>query len=68
MCSRNTRDLFELLIEHGPSLPHSRALGDGLFGLRSRGHFGIGRAFYYFAIGRRVVGLHALVKKDAANP
>lgn len=57
--------LAELLIEYGPSLrlPHSRALGDGLFELRPRGRSGIGRAFYCFVIGRRVVVLHAFVKK-----
>jgi phage-related protein len=57
--------LVELLIEYGPSLrlPHSRALGDGLFELRPRGRSGIGRAFYCFVIGRRVVVLHAFVKK-----
>jgi phage-related protein len=34
--------------EHGPDLrmPHSRAMGDGLFELRPRGAEGIGRVFY----------------------
>ena len=62
--------LVELLIEHGPSLrpPHSRALGEGLFELRPRGRSGIGRAFYCFVIGRRVVVLHAFVKKTQQTP
>lgn len=62
--------LAELLIEYGPSLrlPHSRALGDGLFELRPRGRSGIGRAFYCFVIGRRVVVLHAFVKKTQQTP
>ena len=62
--------LVELLSEHGPSLrlPHSRALGDGLFELRPRGRSGIGRAFYCFAIGRRIVVLHAFVKKTQQTP
>ena len=62
--------LVELLIEYGPSLrlPHSRALGDGLFELRPRGRSGIGRAFYCFVIGRRVVVLHAFVKKTQQTP
>lgn len=57
--------LVELLMEHGPSLrlPHSRAFGDGLFELRPRGREGIGRAFYCFLVGRRVVVLHAFIKK-----
>lgn len=47
--------LVELLINHGFSLrlPHSRALGNGLFELRPRGQSGIGRAFYCFLVGKR---------------
>ena len=62
--------LLELLAEHGPSLrlPHSRALGDGLFELRPRGRSGIGRAFYCFMFGRRVVVLHAFIKKSQETP
>jgi len=57
--------LVELLTEHGPNLrlPHSRALGEGLFELRPRGQSGIGRAFYCFLVGKRVVVVHAFVKK-----
>ena len=57
--------LTELLLEVGPDLrlPHSRALGDGLFELRARGREGDGRAFYGFLIGRRVVIEHAAIKK-----
>jgi phage-related protein len=62
--------LAELLIEHGPRLrlPHSRAFGDGLFELRPRGKSGIGRAFYCFLLGRRVVILHAFIKKTQQTP
>lgn len=62
--------LVELLVEHGPSLrlPYSRVFGDGLFELRPRGRAGIGRAFYCFLIGRRVVVLHAFVKKSQQTP
>jgi phage-related protein len=62
--------LVELLTEHGPGLrlPHSRALGDGLFELRPRGRSGIGRAFYCFFVGRRVVVLHAFIKKSQQTP
>ena len=62
--------LLELLTEHGPSLrlPHSRAMGDGLFELRPRGRSGIGRAFYCFLVGRRVVVLHAFIKKTPQTP
>ena len=62
--------IAELLMEHGPNLglPHSRILGDALFELRPRGKTGIGRAFYCFLIGRRVVVLHAFVKKSQQTP
>ena len=62
--------LIELLTEHGPSLrmPHSRAFGDGLFEVRPRGRSGIGRAFYCFLLGKRVVVLHALIKKTQQTP
>lgn len=62
--------LVDLRVEHGPSLrpPHSRAFGDGLFELRPRGRSGIGRAFYCFVVGKRVVVLHAFIKKTQATP
>lgn len=62
--------IVELLIEFGPNLrmPHSRALGGGLFELRPRWRGGIGRAFYCFIIGRRVVILHAFLKKSQDTP
>ena len=62
--------LLELLAEHGPRLrlPHSRAFGEGLFELRPRGRSVIGRAFYCFLIGRRVIVLHAFIKKSQQTP
>jgi phage-related protein len=62
--------LVELLMEHGPNLrlPHSRTLGGGLFELRPKGRSGIGRAFYCFLLNRRVVVLHAFVKKSQQTP
>ena len=62
--------LIELLAAHGPNLrlPHSRAMGEGLFELRPRGRSGIGRAFYCFLVGRRVVVVHAFIKKTQQTP
>jgi phage-related protein len=62
--------IVELLMEFGPGLhmPHSRALGGGLFELRPHGREGIGRVFYCFVIGRRVLILHAFVKKTRTTP
>jgi phage-related protein len=57
--------MVELLMEFGPNLrmPHSRAMGGGLFELRPRGREGIGRVFYCFVLSQRVVILHAFLKK-----
>lgn len=62
--------IVELLMEQGPNLrlPYSRAFGDGLFELRPRGRSGIGRALYCFLVGRRVMVLHAFVKKSQQTP
>jgi phage-related protein len=62
--------LVELIVEYGPDvrMPHSRAMGGGLFELRPRGSGGIGRALYCFVVGQRVVVLHAFMKKSQATP
>jgi len=62
--------LVELLMEYGPRLrlPHSRAMGDGLFELRPRGRSGIGRALYCFMSGNRIVIVHAFIKKTQQTP
>jgi len=62
--------IAELLMEFGPNLrmPHSRAMGGSLFELRPRGREGIGRAFYCFVVGQRVVILHAFIKKKQDTP
>ena len=62
--------LIELLVEFGPDvrMPHSRAMGGGLFELRPRGREGIGRVLYCYASGQRVVVLHAFVKKAKSTP
>jgi phage-related protein len=62
--------MVELLMEFGPDLrmPHSRAMGGGLFELRPRGREGIGRALYCYVMGKRVIVLHAFVKKTRTTP
>jgi len=57
-------------MEFGPHLhmPHSRALGNGLFELRPHGKEGLGRVFYCFVIERRIVILHAFIKKTRETP
>jgi len=62
--------LLSLIEEFGPMLrlPHSRSMGNGIFELRPRGRSGIGRAFYCFLVGRRVIILHAFIKKTQKTP
>ena len=59
-----------LVEEHGADLrlPHSRAMGDGLFELRCKGAEGIGRALYCTVIGREIVILHSFIKKTQETP
>ena len=56
--------LIELLQDHGVDLrmPHSRALGKGLFELRCKGSEGIGRAFYCTLVGKEIVILYSFIK------
>jgi phage-related protein len=62
--------IVELLMEFGPNLhmPHSRAMGDGLFELRPSGSEGIGRALYCFVGSRHILILHAFIKKTQGTP
>ncbi len=55
---------------YGPDLgmPHTRAMGDGLFELRLKAAEGIARVFYCTLVGRRVVMLHQFVKKSEKTP
>ena len=59
-----------ILEKFGPDLrmPHSRAMGGGLFELRPRGREGIGRVFYCTHVGQRIVILHSFVKKTQETP
>ena len=62
--------IVELLMDFGPHvrMPHSRAMGDGLFELRPRSSEGIGRVFYCFVVNKRIVILHAFIKKTQETP
>lgn len=55
---------------YGPDLgmPHTRAMGDGLFELRLKAAEGIARVFYCTVVGRRIVVLHQVVKKTEKTP
>lgn len=54
----------------GPDLgmPHTRAMGDGLFELRLKTAEGIARVFYCTVVVRKIVFLHQFVKKSNKTP
>jgi len=56
-------ELLETFGPQGVGLPHVRPLGEKLWEMRLSGKEGIGRAIYTAAAGRRLVVLHAFVKK-----
>jgi len=56
--------------EYGPNLgmPHTRALGNGLFEIRAKAEEGIGRAFFCIMVGRKLVILPSFIKKTDKTP
>ena len=60
----------ERIEAYGPDLgmPHTRAMGDGLFELRLKAAEGIARVFYCTRVGRRIVVLHHFIKKTEKTP
>ena len=62
--------LTDAMAEHGAYLrmPHSRAMGEGLFELRPKGEEGIGRVFYCTQVGHTIVVLHSFIKKTQETP
>lgn len=55
---------------YGPDLgmPHTRAMGEGLFELRLKAAEGIVRVFYCTVVNRKIVFLHSFVKKTDKTP
>jgi phage-related protein len=55
---------------YGPDLgmPHTRAMGEGLFELRLKAAGGIARVFYCTMIRKRIVVLHQFIKKTDKTP
>lgn len=55
---------------YGPDLgmPHTRAMGGGLFELRIKSAECIARVFYCTVVVRRIVFLHHFVKKTDKTP
>ena len=55
---------------YGPDLgmPHTRAVGEGLFELRLKAADGIARVFYCTTVGKKIVILHQYIKKTDKTP
>lgn len=55
---------------YGPDLgmPHTKAMGGGLFELRIKASEGIARVFYCTVANHRIVMLHQFVKKTDRTP
>jgi phage-related protein len=63
--------IAEMLEEFGPQqvgLPHVRPLEGKLWEMRMQGRDGISRAVYAAMQGRRLVVLHAFIKKTQTTP
>ncbi len=62
--------LTERMVVFGPNLgmPHTRALGKGLFELRMKSKEGIGHVFYGTLPQRQIMMLHAFIKKSTKTP
>jgi phage-related protein len=62
--------LTDMVLGFGPNLgmPHTRAMGDGLFELRVKGKEGIARVFFCTVVGQRVIMLHGFIKKSEKTP
>ncbi len=56
--------------EYGPNvrMPHTKAMGDGLFEMRPKGRDGIGRALYCYLKGKKIIILHTFIKKTQSTP
>ncbi len=62
--------LTRRMVAVGPNLglPHTEAIGDGLFELGLKGQEGIARVFFCALAGRRVIVFHAFIKKSQKTP
>lgn len=62
--------LTEMMEEFGANIgmPHTRAMGQGLFELRLKGKEGIARVFYCTLIRNHIHMLHCFIKKKDKTP
>jgi len=66
----NFLHIAEMIEEFGPSLglPYTKAIGSGLFEIRSKGREGIGRSFFCTVKGKEIIILHSFIKKTRKIP
>jgi phage-related protein len=70
----HTQDKFfykkELLEHFGPNLrhPHTDSIGNGLLELRFKGTEGQLRVLFFFVRGKKIILLHAFLKKKPKTP
>lgn len=69
MLAKAVREI-ELLSVNGPELrePYSKAIGDGIFELRTKVGTDITRVLYFFVVGRRIILTNGFVKKTDRTP
>jgi phage-related protein len=62
--------IMDKMLEYGPDLglPHTRAMGGGLFEIRAKGQEGIARGLYCTISKKTIVILHVFIKKTTATP
>ena len=62
--------LTDMMKEFGANLglPHTRAMGSGLFELRVASREGIARIFFCTCVGEHIVLLHGFIKKTQSIP
>ena len=49
-------------------MPHTKAIGNGLFELRVKSKEGIARVFFCTKVGKRIIMLHVFIKKTQKIP
>lgn len=62
--------ITDIMEKKGPNLgmPHTRAMGNGLFEIRAKGPEGIGRIFYCTIKRNQIWILHSFIKKTQSTP
>ncbi len=62
--------LTSVMLDEGANLgmPHTKAMGSGLFELRLKGLEGIARVFYCTIVNKQIVMLHSFIKKTDKTP